>query len=43
MHSQVQILVQVRTPGKAAVPVFELLECEMDTTVLSIKQQVKHA
>ena len=38
---QVQILVQVRTGPKAsAETTFEMLECELGTTVLSLKQQV---
>ena len=38
---QVQILVQVRTGPKASAEThFEMLECELGTTVLSLKQQV---
>ena len=40
---QVQILVQVRTGPKASAETnFEMLECELGTTVLSLKQQVTH-
>lgn len=38
---QVQILVQVRTGSKGSADThFEMLECELGTTVLAIKQQV---
>lgn len=38
---QVQILVQVRTGPKASAEThFEMLECELGTTVLALKQQV---
>jgi hypothetical protein len=38
----VQILVQVRTGsrGPAAETHFEMLDCELETTVVAIKQQV---